>query len=108
MYHLLNIISELSPPSVEQSPKEAEDGSRVTLVCKIRRNPNVPIILEWYQNNQPVDRSFAVEGDYVVNTYEVTASKDNQNFECRMSYGPRVFTVPHKIILCKCGCLHSC
>ena len=54
----------------------------------------------WHKADEVVDSSYAVEGEYIVNTFDVVASTQNKQYECRLTDRETVINVPYTLKIC--------
>lgn len=63
-------------------------GAQVRLVCRSHGTSELTRLV-WYNNGFPVDTTYAIVGDHIVNDYVVdTSSGADVSLECRLEFPP--------------------
>lgn len=76
-------------PKISGVPSQSViPGTQLRLVCSSRGSSKATRLI-WYQAGRPVDSSYKIEGDSVVNEYEFAAAVgEASKLECRLEFQP--------------------
>ena len=73
--------------------------STVSLVCR-SRDPSPDTRLVWYQGASPIDQTYSIQGEYVVNEINVTLpARHELGLTCRFDYDPTGYTASANTII---------
>ncbi|XP_067929075.1 hemicentin-1-like [Watersipora subatra] len=84
-------------PEIDQIPTPVWKDDQTTLICRVRHNGNIEMSLEWYLEGRVLDQSQYIDGDYIMNTFDLSASDEKAVYECRLTYGTKYISVRHSI-----------